>query len=138
MTFDDKLEEILNFLDGKICNAEIKIIIQHFCFETWALGNKRLGPRNPKNEILRKYKAHFNVLSDDPELLPSYPPESLNRSQFAVRYLRRMLNDKFRNLTYTKNNPKALLHNSYFTEVKRRFEQTGHIASFSTFLDAFR
>jgi hypothetical protein len=137
MTFDGKMDEMLNFLKGKICNAEIKIIIQHFCFETWALGNKRLGPRNPKNETLRKYKTFFNVLNDDPELLPSYPPGSLNRSQFAVKYLRKMLNDKNRNLTYTKSNTKALIHKNYLVEVKKRYENTGHIASFSTFLDAF-
>lgn len=137
MTFDEKLNEMLHFLNGKQCSAEIKVVVQHFCFETWALGNKKVGPRNPKTDTLRNYKAFFNVLNNDPELLPVYPPESLNRSHFAEKYLRRMLNDKFRNLTYTKNNPKSLLHNSYFTEVKKRFKQTGHIASFAGFLDAF-
>ena len=136
-SLEEKLNEMVQFLNGKNCSAEIKFVIQHFCFETWALGNKKAGPRNPKTELLRNYKSFFNILEDDPELLPEYPPENLNRAQFAAKYLKRMLNDKFRNLTYTKNNPKPLLHKTYFAEVKKRFEQTGHIASFSGFIDAF-
>jgi hypothetical protein len=138
MSFDEKFQEIQLFLENKPCTAQIRIIIQHFCLETWALGNKRIGPRNPKNETLRKYKEFFNILENDPELLPPYPPQDLNRSQFALRYLRRMLNDKNRNLTYTKNKPKALLHKTYFSEVKNRYETTDHIVSFLAFLNAFR
>lgn len=137
MDFDEKYNEMIQFLNGKHCSAEIRIVIQHFCFETWALGNKKVGPRKPKTKILKDYKDFFNVLENDPELLPEYPPEDLNRAHFAEKYLRRMLNDKFRNLTYTKNNPRHLLHKTYFKEIEMRFEQTGHIASFATFLDAF-
>jgi len=121
----------------KVCSAEIKIIIQHFCLETWALGNKKVGPKNPKNSTLIEYKKIFNVLEEDPELLPSYSPRNWNRSQFALRYLRRMLNDKNKNLTYTKSNPKALLHPKYFDQVINRYKSTNHIGSFLTFLNAF-
>ena len=137
MTYADKLNEIEDFLSDKVCSAQLKIIIQHFCLETWALGNKRVGPRHPKNSTLRNYKMFFNVLDKDPELLPAYPPKNWNRAQFALRYLRSMLNDKNKHLTYTKGNPKALLHNSYFLEVKKRYEEIDHIVSFSTFLEAF-
>ncbi|MCH8293974.1 hypothetical protein IH992_23070 [Candidatus Poribacteria bacterium] len=136
MTFEEKYEEVSEFIRDKPCAASIFIVIQHFCLETWALGNKRVGPRNPRHPTLRKYKKIFNVLERDPELLPPY--DRLNRAQFAERYLRTMLNDKNRNLTYTKRNPKALLHKTYFTEVKKRLETTGHIASFVAFLEAFR
>ncbi len=137
MTFDEKIEELKNHLNAKTCQAIIKLVIQHFCLETWALGNKKACPRNPKNAALCNYKAFYNILERDPELLPPYPAENLNRSQFAEKYLRRMLNDKFRNLTYTKSNPKTLLHPTYFKQVKKRYYSTGHITSFSTFLDAF-
>ncbi len=138
MTFDEKYLEISGFLANKKCSASMFIVIQHFCMETWAIGNKRVGPRNPCTEILKKYKNFFNVLTDDPELLPGYPPADLNRAQFAEKYLRAMLNDRYRNLSYSKRNPKALLHKTYFTEVKNRLETMGHLASFSTFLDAFK
>jgi hypothetical protein len=137
MTFDEKYDELKSHINGKKCRADIKIVIQHFCLETWALGNKKACPRNPKSLTLRKYKDFHNVLTKDPELLPPFPAEELNRSQFAEKYLRVMLNDKFRNLTYNKSNPKTLLHPSYYKQVKKRYYSTGHISSFSTFLDAF-
>jgi len=137
MTFEEKLLEMQDFIKDKACSVSIKIVIQHFCLETWALGNKRVGPRTPKSAIMRRYKEFFNVLENDPELLPPYPANNLNRAQFAERYLRAMLNDKNKNLTYSKRNPKALLHRTYYNEVKNRLEKTGHISSFATFLEAF-
>ncbi len=110
MSREEKSHEMRSVLEGKECSAEIFVVVQHFCLETWALGNKRVGPRNPGSRRLREYKAIFNVLSDDPERLPPVPQEDLNRAQFAERYLREMLLDKHRNLTYTKSNPRALLH----------------------------
>ena len=87
---------------------------------------------------LIQYKKFYNIRSADPELLPPYELEELNRAQFAEIYLRSALNDKFRNLTYSKRNPNALLNPKYFLRVKERFEQTGHIKSFDDFLTAFR
>ena len=100
MSFEEKLEELTDFVNQIPCRASIHIVIQHFCLETWALGNKRVGPRNPKSVRLREYKTIYNVLALDPELLPAHPNSSLNRAQFAERYLRALLNDKNRNLTY--------------------------------------
>lgn len=137
-SFQEKHDEIAAFLQQKHCNCDTKIVIQHFCLEAWALGNKRVGPRNPKLAKLIDYKKCFNVLDRDPELLPPYPPEFLNRAQFAEKYLRAMLLDKHRNLTYSKRNPKALLHKSYFAELNLRLNTTGHIASFAAFLSAFK
>ncbi|MBF0510132.1 MAG: hypothetical protein HQK57_14555 [Deltaproteobacteria bacterium] len=146
MSFDEKYNEIKEFLMGKTCAANILIVIQHFCLETWALGNRRVvprnpqrnPPRNPQNEDLLEYKKFFDVLTRDPELMPSYPPKELNRAQFAEKYLRAMLLERNPILTYKKSNPQTLLPRTYFTEVKKRFEETGHIHSFSAFLNAFR
>lgn len=137
MSCDEKHEELTGFLTDKRCKAPIHIIVQHFCLETWALANKRVAPRSPKSPHLQEFKAVFNVLATDPELLPPYPKLKLNRAQFAERYLREMLHDKHKNLTYSKGNPKALLHPSYYREVRKRLETTGHIASFQSFIDAF-
>lgn len=137
MSFDEKIGEVQDFLSDKNCSTDIQIVIQHFCLETWALGNKKVGPRKPKSEKLIEYKKIFNVLEKDPALLPPHNGEDLNRSQFAYKYLRAMLNDKNKHLTYTKNNPKALLHQTYFHEIKKRNVSTGHINSFRTFIQAF-
>lgn len=137
LTKDEKYIEINSFVSQKTCSAQIRIVIQHFCFETWALGNRKIIRPNPVSRKLREYKRLYNVRNNDPELLPSNQQEDLNRAQFAEKYLRLALNDKFRNLTYTKNNPKALINDRYFLQLKNRLEQTGHIPSFSEFLHAF-
>lgn len=132
----EKLAEVQNFLADRKCSAEIKIIIQHFCFETWALGNKRIGPRNPaKDSDIYDYKNIFDVRIKDPELLPEYEEVQLNRAQFAYRYLVALLKDK--NINYSKNNPNGVYKKHYFEGVKRRFDIDNHIKSFNSFLKAF-
>jgi hypothetical protein len=137
MSFDEKYTEIETRLSGSRCTAKVQIVVQHFCLETWALGNKVIIRPNPQDLKLREYKKFYDVRRRDPELLPPYQPEELNRAQFAEKYLRRALQDKYRKLTYTKSNPDVLLHFKYFQRVKERLEQTGHIPSFGTFLTAF-
>ena len=125
------------FIANKSCRTEVKIVVQYFCFETWTLGNRKIIKANTKSEKLREYKKLFNVRVYDPELLPEEPNEKLNRAQFAERYLRLALNDTFRNLTYSKGNPQAVIHTKYFDQVRNRLCTMGHIASFSDFLRAF-
>jgi len=134
---EDKLEEVDSFLQDLQCVAPIIILIQHFCIETWALGNRRIIRRNPQNLILRRYRGIFNVLVNDPELLPPLPSENLNRSKLAFKYLKLILNERFPSITYTKRRPYPLCHSTYFSEVRSRYYDTHHIVSFSDFLDAF-
>ena len=114
-----------------------RLIIQNFCLETWALGNRKIVPLSRTNRRLRFYKRTHHVGKLDPEDLPALPAENLNRAQFAERYLRTMVNQKYRNLTCTKSNPSILLGQPYFDQLKKRLANTGHIASFTDFLDAF-
>ncbi len=137
MSFEEKWREIDEFVIELGKNLDYKIIVQHFCLETWALGNEVIVSRNPKDPKILELRKYFDVLNNDPEFLPDYPENNLNRSQFAEYYLRKLLNEKYRNLTYKKNNPKALLHETYFHRVKKRWKTTRHIKSFKFFLDAF-
>lgn len=137
LSLEEKYQEVDQFVSERPCIANVFIVVQHFCLETWALGNKRLGPRNPRSELLRKFKRIYNVFGNDPELIPPDVDDDLTRAQFAEKYLRAMLNDRNKNLSYSKRNPKALLHPSYFREVKDRLLSFNHIRSFSRFLDAF-
>ncbi len=137
MSYAEKRAEISEFIQGLRTHINYRIVVQHFCLETWALGNKFIVSRKPKDIKVREYRRHYDVLHRDPEFLPAYPLEDFNRSQFAERYLRRLLNEKYRNLTYRKGNPIVLLNDKYFERVKGRCLETGHIMSFNDFLTAF-
>ncbi len=137
LSYQEKYKEIEDHIRSTPCLAEIRIVVQHFCLETWALGNKVIVRRHPNSNVLRKYVKFFNVRVENPELLPGYLEEELNRAQFAAKYLKHALNDKYKELTYSKNNPTPLLHPKYFGRVKQRLENTGHISSFAHFLQAF-
>lgn len=137
MALSEKWTEINDFIQGLKTSIDYRIVVQHFCLETWALGNRSIVSRKPKDHKLRDYINHYNVLSQDPELMPGYAIEKLNRSQLAERYLRRLLIDRYRNLTYTKSNPVVLLNDKYFARVKDRCLETNHIRSFKDFLSAF-
>jgi len=103
MSYEEKRREIVDFVASVSVAIDYRIIVQHFCLETWALGNQVVVTRYPKDERLREYRRYYDVLSRDPELLPGYPPQQLNRSQFASLYLKKILNEKYRKLTYTKS-----------------------------------
>lgn len=137
MSHKEKRIEVEDYMNYLGLNINYKIIVQHFCLETWALGNIVIVSRRPRDSRLAKYKRFFDVLTRDPELLPDWPDENMNRSQVAECYLRRLLNDKYRNLTYSKRDPSALLNDSYYQRVKSRHDNTGHISSFKDFIQAF-
>jgi len=137
LSYDENRLEIDEFIKSLGKCLDYKIIVQHFCLETWALGNQAIVSRGPKDMQLRKYREYFDVLNNDPELLPEYPEDKLSRAQFAERYLGKLLNEKYRNLSYRKSNPGTLLHKKYYERLKMRLEKTGHIPSFNDFLCAF-
>ena len=80
--------------------------------------------RQPNLLKLREYKRLFDVRDNDPELLSSKPDENMNRAQFAGKYLRLALNDRHRNLSYSKSDPHALVNSKYFVQVKSRHIET--------------
>ena len=135
MGYEEKIEEVKENITVE-CRAEIRIVIQHFCIETWALGNRLIVKRNPQCKKLREYVRLHDVRVDDPELLPANRREGLNRSQFAEEYLKRALRDRHAG-NYSKSNPKVLMEEIYFERVRQRFDETGHIASFGYFIEAF-
>jgi len=138
MTLEEKREEVVTHVQGTgFGHVDYRVVVQHFCFETWALGNRVIGSKNPQNEALRRYRQLYNVRSRDPEGLPALDEEQLTRSQFAEKYLRLMLNDRHKSLTYSKANPRVVAHPKYFQHVCNRLNDTHHIQSFRAFLEAF-
>jgi hypothetical protein len=137
-SYIDKYNDILNYIGKRFNNAHFKINIQHTCLDTWALGNRIVFRRHPESETLRKYLSIYNVRVDDPELLPDFSSNDMNRAQFAFSYLKVMLTDRYPKLVYTKSNPSVLFHPKYFEQVQKRLVETQHIKSFQSFLDAFQ
>lgn len=137
MSEEEKRAEVVDLVEAMNTAIDYRVVVQHFCLETWGLGNKVIVSRNPTNKTLREYLRYYNVAELDPALLPALPERDLNRAQWSEKYLRLLLNEKYRNLSYSKSNPKVLLHPRYFARVRDRYQTTGHIASFSSFLTAF-
>lgn len=137
ISYTERRQDILALPCLQTCRTPVSVIIHHFCFETWALGNKRAGPRNPRSETLRRYKSVYDVFLNDPELLPRHPNGTGNRAHFAFSYLKAMLTDKYRNVSYTKNNPQFIMHQKYFSQLRIRLQTTGHIPSLNDFIAAF-
>lgn len=138
-SFEDKLKELKERVEGIGCNVQVKYVIQHFCFETWLLGNKQIFRRKTKDEELQKFRAIFDVRNNDPELLPANNERAWNRSQFALQFLRAGLRDVHpaNRISYTKKNPGVVATIGYFNQIKKRHVDKNHILSFKGFLEAF-
>lgn len=141
LTMAEKDQEIRDFINEKCalnkCVIDYRIIVQHFCFEAWALGNRQLKKGNIQSSTLRKYIADYDVSRLDPELLPPRSSEQLNRAQHAKKYLRLFLNEKYPKQGYSETNPGPLCHVKYLRKIDERRMNTGHVNSFGAVLTAF-
>lgn len=137
-SYQEKKDEVVACVAGRLDPQKVCIIVQYPCLEAWALGNRVVFRRNPLDSTLRRYLRIYDVRTNDPELLPALQDESMNRCQFAFMYLKRILSDRYAKLTYTKSNPEVIEHPKYFEHIRKRFQETKHIRSFGVFLDAFK
>ena len=135
---DEKLSEAKEYVDSLACKVEVRFIVQHFCIETWLLGNRDIFRKKANNKELREYYTRFNIRDGDPEDLPDYRAKSMNRAQFAYDYLRLGIRDTYGSERYyTKSNPGIALEEQYFNKIMHRHLNFKHIKSFKGFLDAF-
>lgn len=133
-SFADRYQEIDSEVKKYKCDKDIYIVIQNFCIETWALGNRKIVKRNPEGRLL-DYIHSYDVLNNDPEYMPANKELGLNRSQFAYEYLKEVF--RAHSKYYSKYNPKGITEKYYFDQIHNRCVQTNHIKSFGMFLDAF-
>jgi hypothetical protein len=112
-------EEILAYLLSSSIGleAELVIIVQNICFETWFLGNRRVFSRNPQDKTFKEYSLFYNVSTHDPEQMPNFPGFG-STSQFHMAYLKRMLLE--RGIRYTKNFPGDVEKPPYIKELQKR------------------
>lgn len=137
-TYEEKLSQAKSRVEKVGCVVDVKYIIQHFCLETWLLGNNNIFHKKTKNNTLKDYYQRFDILGNDPENLPSYKAKSMNRAQFAYSYLRIGIMEKYYGEKfYSKHNAGIALEETYFNRVKYRCVKVNHIKSFHDFLDAF-
>ncbi len=130
---EDRKKEILEYIETnglELQKAELIIIVQNPCFETWFLGNRKMFKRHPQSPVLNQYINFYDVRKEDPELMPCYQENT--RAQFHHAYLREIFAE--RNLSYTKQRPGNVGEEAFLNELIKRNADTGHISSFMDFI----
>lgn len=133
---EERIEEVNKFLADKgivLKNAELMLIIQNRCIETWLLGNRRIIKQNPDSQELRDYKLFYNVKDENPEEMGKHADFNTH-SQFHFAYLREVFRE--RNLSYSKPNPSEAMKASYLNQLINRVENfPSHLQTFQKFLE---
>ncbi|MFM6215437.1 MAG: hypothetical protein ACKPCQ_02620 [Dolichospermum sp.] len=144
-SYTDRFHEVKSKLDDlkSGCNidsskTEIHIIIQHCCFETWALGNAEIPNEYSSivsSTVLSDFQAYYDILVNDPEEMSSCPPGYIfgTKAKFHERYLQEYL--KQFDLSYSKKNPKVVECKKYLDALKKRCESMNHLSSLKLLLD---
>ncbi|MCC7495714.1 MAG: hypothetical protein IT204_25410 [Fimbriimonadaceae bacterium] len=112
--------------------AELVVIVQVCCIETWLLGNRRMVAANPQSADLRRALQHYDVRKRDPEQMEA-PDATQTRSQYHLQYLRSVF--QARGTVYSKQKPGQAASGSYYDRLVERLHDTGHIGSFGTLDD---
>jgi hypothetical protein len=138
-TVEERKKEVIEKLKPGEMNAQLVVIVQNRCFETWFLGNRNVYSRNPQDEFLRVYNNFYNVSRKDPESMPNF--KGFNKiQQFHKDYLKRMLAE--RGISYTKANPRGVGESRYVKELKKRISdmpgQLETLHNFFTFCGSIR
>lgn len=114
-------------------STDFIFILQRCCLETWFLGNRKIFKKNTQDTELNTWIKHFDVSVNDPETMSL--PTNYNGAigNFHKMYLKKMLAE--RHISYNEIQPNSVIEPHYLDELIKRFEQTGHIATFGNFID---
>lgn len=117
----------------KLNNAEIVLIFQNRCLESWLLGNRKIYPKNPQNKPLLDYTKYYDVSVNCPENMGRYQ-EFNTHAQFHGAYLRALFEAK--NITYSKKRPGDVLKPFYLEQLLTRIQvQPEQLTTFRQFID---
>ncbi len=126
-----RINDELQSNDIELLDAELIVFEHKVCMETWFLGNQDVFKDNPQNAEYLDYIKFYNVGMNNPEEMGNMDEYRFaTTAKFHLRYLKRMLEE--RNMTYSKNNTKDVEQKKYLEQLIKRFENTGHIASFGS------
>lgn len=133
MAVQERKDEINRLFqsDSVEMNAELMIVVQNRCIETWFLGNRKVYSRNPQDETFKRYSKFYNVSKNDPEAMPGFPGfKSL--AEFHYNYLRLMLKEK--GIRYTKKYPGNVGEPPYIEALQKRVDDSpGHLKTLQEF-----
>lgn len=140
-TEDEDRDYIMNQIESQLKsegvslqNVEMLVFEHKRCMETWFLGNQNVFKENPQNAEYLEFIKYYNVGENNPETM-----ENMDRNRFSStarfhqRYLKRMLEE--RNMSYSKRNTHAVQQQTYLQQLIKRYEETGHIATFGSWYE---
>ena len=124
--------EIYDFLNQErlsLKNAELVLIVQNRCLETWLLGNRNIYSRHPQHLRdhqsqllldLLDYNKYYDVSVECPEKMGRYH-KFPTHAQFHGAYLRALFAAK--NTRYSKTRPGDALKPFYLEQLLKRIEE---------------
>ncbi|MEG4328009.1 hypothetical protein [Microcoleus sp. herbarium5] len=128
-----EIEDFLSQQKLKLNNAELVLIFQNRCLESWLLGNRKIYSRNPQNKPLLDYTKYYDVSVNCPENMGKYRDFNTH-AQFHGAYLRSLFEDK--NITYSKKRPGDVLKQFYLEQLLARIHvHPEQLTTFRHFID---
>lgn len=117
-----------------IKHCSVSVILQNPCIETWGLGNSSAISQNQLHNGLSDFFHHYDVKSNDPELMRKPISFIGSDASYHESYLKEMLS--VNNIRYTKKNPQGLIEKYYLDAlIERAANSDGHLKSFKIFYD---
>ena len=136
LSAEQRKTKLLSFLEQEKTalrnGCELVIIAQTPCIETWFLGNRPIVKRNPENQTFKEYYNFYKVNENCPEKMPTFGVFK-QKSLFHFKYLREMLAEHA--ISYSKNNPFAVLNQNYLQELQKRTNEANDLPSLRHFFD---
>lgn len=114
-----EIDDFLNEQKLKLNNAELVLIFQNRCLESWLLGNRKIYSKNPQDKALLDYTRYYDVSVNCPENMGRYQ-EFNTHAQFHGAYLRALFEAK--NITYSKKRPGDVLKPFYLEQLLTRIQ----------------
>jgi hypothetical protein len=118
---------------GGLARAELSVIVQNRCIETWFLGNRKVVSRTPQSEVLRRYLAFFDIRKEDPEQMGVFKG-FVSHASFHGKFLEEVFAE--RGIRYSKTRPGHVMDAAYLDELLYRVRgQPRDLPTFQQFLE---
>ncbi|MEG4502247.1 hypothetical protein QUA81_00690 [Microcoleus sp. F6_B4] len=128
-----EIDEFLSQQKLKLNNAELVLIFQNRCLESWLLGNRKIYSKNPQDKPLLDYTRYYDVSVNCPEEMGKYPDFNTH-AQYHGAYLRALFEAK--NITYSKKRPGDVLKPFYLEQLLARIQLLpDQLNTFRQFID---
>jgi len=123
-------EVVCKAIESGLPKEQLRIIPQNCCIESWFLGNPRVISAGTQSQRLAEFLNHYNVRSDDPELMPVMSGFN-TKSQFHYEYFKEVAKNK--NFNYSKYKPGHVVDATYIKELKQRVAKSDQMDTLGGF-----